>query len=202
MKTTVIFNSAKSAALVVQYLYHVVQDSEKLIFSEFDEAAFKTAVALAGLKRTDYGYEGDAPLFFAVRTGAAPRVFGRPRFTLDFTLEAPENHYHQLCLNVMSDTGVTSSNQHCEFLIAIDAPLFHLLRILQRTTDSECELQKREFARIAANLESACLLVRNTGSLYSASVCGSLIICGSGRSQTISFTLFDVSFNRNVLSFE
>ena len=54
MKKAIKFNNCETAGRVQQYLYGVTQDLDRLIFSEFDEAAFKNALYLEGLTHADY----------------------------------------------------------------------------------------------------------------------------------------------------
>lgn len=198
MKRAIRFkDNPDAASRVLQHLYHVVQDGETLIFSEFDEAAFRVAVALEGLGRIDYRYVSDNPIPPAP-TGIALRAFGRPRISLDLTLEVPENHYHALSLNVLPGSSLMPSDGYSEFPLVIDFPFSHLIRILRRTMYYESAEQKQAFTDITTNLESACIQIHNHAYSHRESACvGNLTLSGSNQSQSILLNLFGVSFNIN-----
>lgn len=199
MKQTVRFkNNPDAANRVAQHLYHVVQDGEQLIFSEFDEIAFKAAVALEGLARVDYRYVSDNPIPPPpVTTSITFSAFGRPRISLDLTLELPERHYHVLSLNVLSDV-VVMSDVYGEFSLAIDIQFWYLIRILKRTIRYEDVEQQQTFTAITANLERARMQIRHQPSVRNAATCGNLTLYGQGnQSQSILLNLLDVSLNVN-----
>jgi hypothetical protein len=199
VKRIVKFNSCEAASKVEQHLYHVVQDLDQLKFSEFDEAAFKAAVGLEGLTRADYSYVSDT-VMPRIGIGLAPRMFGRPRITLDFTLEAPENHYHPFTLNVLPDIIAMSSEGYDEFPLAIDGGLLHLIRILLITLTRNSEASNKTIA-IATSLERACLRIETQRSPLTsfriAPIRYFLVICGAGDSQTLALNLTDVVLNVN-----
>lgn len=204
MKRTVKFDcneSTSAAKSVAQHLYYVVQDSDKLIFSEFDEAAFKAAVALEGLTRTDYSYAGN-DLIPPARTGVRFRAFGRPKTSLDFTLNLPESQHRAINLNVLDDTAAIPSNEYGEFSLAINPPLTYLILILESAMRHESDAQKREFESIVANLESARIQIRNQSFSRGAFACGNLVLNGLGRSYEISLNLFDARLNINYSIFD
>lgn len=201
MKRTIKFNDVETASRVAQHLYHVVQDSEKLIFSEFDDAAFKTAVALEGLARVDYSYLDDS-LIPSAHTGVRFVVFGRPRVTLDFTLDIPEGRYQTLSLNVLPDIVAMPTDGYDEFPLAIDPRLTYLLVILESAMRHDSLAQQQAFESIVGNLERACMQIRNQRSSHNAFAYANLVIHGSGQSYVISLNLFDASLNMSRSIFE
>lgn len=192
MKKTVKFNDVEAASRVAQHLYHVAQDSETLIFSEFDDAAFKAVIALESLAKTDYHYIGDS-LIPPTHTGVAFRAFGRPRVVLDFTLDIPEGRYGTFSLNVLPDIVAMPTDGYDEFPLAIDPQLTYLIRTLESAMCHDSVAQQQAFASIVVNLERACIQIRNQRSSRNAFAYANLVLYGSGQSYVISLKLSNVS---------